>query len=36
MLMPTGVEEQANANTSKLVKSGFLNTSTSKSLPQGN
>lgn len=35
MLIPTGTPELAKANTSKLVKSGFLNSATSNCLPQG-
>ena len=35
MLIPTGIPEEAKASTYKLVKSGFLNYSTSKSFPHG-
>ena len=33
--MPTGTPEDPNAKIYKLVKSGFLNSSTSKLLPHG-
>ena len=36
MFIPTGIPEEPNAKTYKLVKSGFLKTYTSKCLPQGN
>jgi len=36
MLMPTGVPEHAKAKISNEEKSGFLKTSTSNSLGQGN
>lgn len=35
MLMPAGIPEPANDNTSKLVKSGLKNLSFSKSLDHG-
>lgn len=34
-MIPTGTPDDAKAKTSKLVKSGFLNYSTSKLLPHG-
>lgn len=34
MLIPTGTPELANASTSKLVKSGFLNSQTQNYFPQ--